>query len=116
MNEAEKALMQLLLPEFLIEHFTISKIESINTRIDLYLEENNRVPAEYSKEILISHGFHKQTVIRDFPIRGKQVFLYLRRRRWLNKKTQEVVSRNWKITAKGTRMTEEFAAFLKGIG
>ena len=107
--------MHLLLPEFLIEHFTIVKIETISERIDLYLEEKNIIPEQYTKEILISHGYHKQTVIRDFPIRGKQVYLYVKRRRWLNKGTNEIVSRNWKVTAKGTRMTEDFAAFLKGL-
>lgn len=113
-NELE-SLIQLLLPEYLIEHFTIVKIETISERIDIYLEEKNTIPPEYSKELMISHGFHKQSVIRDFPIRGKQVYLYIKRRRWLNKTTNEVVSRNWEVTAKGTRMTEDFAAFLKGI-
>ena len=64
---------------------------------------------------MISHGFHKQSVIRDFSIRGKQVYLYVKRRRGLNKTTKEVVSKNWRVTTKGTRMTADFAAFLKGI-
>lgn len=115
MDSALKSLMELLLPSYLIEHFTIVKIEAISSRIDIYLEEKITVPKEYSDHQMISHGFHKQSVIRDFPIRGKQVYLYVKRRRWLNKTTSEVVSRDWNTTAKGTRMTEDFAAFLKGI-
>lgn len=114
MNSELTSLMELLLPSYLIEHYTIVNIEPISSRIDIYLEEKLSVPKEYSKEQMISHGFHKQSVIRDFPIRGKQVYLYVKRRRWLNKKTDEVVSRDWNTTAKGTRMTEDFAAFLKG--
>ena len=93
----------------------IKKIDTFGGRIDIYLEEKIDVPEEYKNEIMISHGFHKQSVIRDFPIRAKQVYLYIKRHRWLNKKTGEVVSRDWSLTAKGTRMTEDFAAFLKGL-
>jgi hypothetical protein len=115
MNNELKSFMHLLLPEFLIEHFIIVKVDTISERVDIYLEEKSIAPAEYAKEDLICHGFHKQSVIRDFPIRGKQVYLYVKRRRWLNKNTNEILSRNWEVTAKGTRMTEDFAAFLKGI-
>lgn len=115
MENELKSMMQLLVPEFLIEHFGITKIETVGGRIEIYLEEKIDVPEEYKKEIMISHGFHKQSVVRDFPIRAKQVYLYIKRRRWLNKTTGEVVSRDWGLAAKGTRMTEEFAAFLKGI-
>lgn len=108
-------MMQLLLPEFLIEYFEIKNIETVGGRIEIYLEEKIEVPEEYKDAMMISHGFHKQSVIRDFPIRAKQVYLYIKRRRWLDKKTGEVVSRDWDLAAKGTRMTEDFAAFLKGL-
>jgi len=62
---------------------------------------------------VISHGFHKEVTIQDFPIRGKQVYLHVKRRRWLNKTSKEVVQRDWNLVAQGTRMTIEFAAFLK---
>ena len=107
--------MELLLPAYLIEHFKVVKIDTASGQIKLYLEEKSEVPEEYQDLSLIGHGFHKQSTIKDFPIRGKQVFLYVRRRRWLDKKTNQVYSRDWKVTAKGTRMTEEFADFLKGL-
>ncbi len=116
MSESHLDLIKLILPEFLVDHFEIVRVEQIPTRIDIYLDENKGVPQELKSKGLISHGFHKQSKIKDFPIRGKQVNLYIRRRRWLDKSTNEVVSRNWELTAKGSRMTEEFAAFLKGIG
>ena len=115
MNEESKSLMKLILPSFLVDHFEVVNVSEISSRIDIYLEEYITVPIEYKDLDLISHGFHKQSTIKDFPIRGKQVYLYVKRRRWLNKQTQEVVSRNWELTAKGTRMTSEFASFLKGI-
>tara|TARA_R110002050_G_C8874387_1_gene508366 strand:- start:1013 stop:1363 length:351 start_codon:yes stop_codon:yes gene_type:complete len=115
MSSEIKNLMKLLLPEFLVDHFDVVKVNQISSRIDIYLEENITAPIEFKDLNLISHGFHKQSIIKDFPIRGKQVYLYVKRRRWLNKSTKEVVSRDWNILAKGTRMTAEFASFLKGI-
>ncbi|WP_439951256.1 ISAon1 family transposase N-terminal region protein [Formosa haliotis] len=53
--------------------------------------------------------------MQDFPIRGKNVFLHITRRRWINQDTNKVVTRDWKLVAKGTRMTSEFAAFLKEL-
>ena len=111
----DKELLKLILPDFLVDHFEVVKVTSLDSRIDIYLEEYIDIPKEYSSEQLISHGFHKQSVIKDFPIRGKQVYLYVKRRRWLNKSTKEVVSRDWNLLAKGTRMTKEFAYFLKRI-
>jgi len=115
MNTDLQSILKLLLPEFLIDNFQIMKVEEIAQRIDIYLEENMILPSEFNQADYISHGFHKQTKIKDFPIRGKQVALYIKRRRWLNKTTNEVISKDWNLIAKGTRMTEEFATFLKGI-
>lgn len=111
----DKDLLKLILPDFLVEYFEVTKVETLATRVDIYLVEKISPPAEFSEQTLISHGFHKQSTIRDFPIRGKQVYLYVKRRRWLDKSTNEVVSRDWNLLATGTRMTAEFASFLKGI-
>lgn len=115
MGAEYKSLMKLLLPEFLVDYFDVVKVNEISTRLDIYLEEHLIIPKEFEHLKLISHGFHKQATIKDFPIRGKQVFLYVKRRRWLSKETNEIVSRDWSIVSQGTRMTTEFATFLKGI-
>ncbi len=52
-------------------------------------------------------------LFRIFPLRGKKVFLNIRRRRWLLKKHNEYISRNWRMVAEGTRMTQDFASFFK---
>ena len=57
----------------------------------------------------------KQATIQDFPLRGNTVYLHVKRRRWFDNKTKQVVQRDWQLVAQGTRMTEEFAAFLKEI-
>lgn len=64
---------------------------------------------------MTAKGFFDQVTIQDFPIRGHNVFLHIKRRRWLNEDTGSVVYRNWDVITKGTRITKDFAAFLKEI-
>ena len=106
-------LLKVLLPELLVTHFEIVKHQKEKEVLHLYFEEKKDVPEEFSSEIVISYGFHKEITIQDFPIRGKQVYLHIKRRRWFNKTSKEVVQRNWDLVAQGARMTVEFAAFLK---
>lgn len=106
-------LLKVLLPELLITHFDIVKHKTHQDVLHLYFEEKSAIPDEFSSVIIISHGFHKEITIQDFPIRGKKVYLHIKRRRWLAKETKEVVQRDWDLVAQGTRMTVEFAAFLK---
>jgi len=106
-------ILKLILPELLVTHFDITKHETQKTFVHLYLEEKKDIPEEFSSGIVISHGFHKEITIQDFPLRGKTVYLHIKRRRWLNKTSKEVVQRDWDLVAQGTRMTVEFAAFLK---
>ena len=79
----------------------------------IYLEEKNDVPVEYSKVKVESKGFYDPVVVQDFPVRGKKLFLNIRRRRWIVKDEGVYVSRNWQLLAEGSRMTHEFASFLK---
>lgn len=106
-------LLKLILPELLITHFTIVSYETRDKVLHLYFEENKDIPKEEQHRILIAHGFHKEITIQDFPLRGKEVYLHIKRRRWLDKTTKEVVQRDWDLVTQGTRMTVEFAAFLK---
>ncbi|QMU62993.1 MAG: transposase [Flavobacteriaceae bacterium] len=108
-------LLKLILPELLVEHFDLSKHSVENEVMHLYFEERNIVPKEESERILIAHGFHKELTIQDFPLRGNTVYLHIKRRRWLDRKTKQIVQRDWNLVAQGTRMTEQFAAFLKEI-
>ncbi len=106
-------LLKLLLPELLITHFDIINHSIEQDTVHIYFEEKKDSPKEEKDRSLIAHGFHNEITIQDFPLRGKSVFLHIKRRRWLDKSNREVVQRNWDLVAQGTRMTVEFAAFLK---
>lgn len=113
--ELTREVLKFILPELLVSHFDLLTHKLQNSDLHLYFEEKAKVPEEFSKELIVSHGFHKQITIQDFPLRGKTVLLHIKRRRWLNKHTNKVVQRDWNLVAKGTRMTVEFASFLKAI-
>ena len=83
--------------------------------VTVFLDERDIKPSQYSGQKLSSKGFHSESIIQDFPIRNKAVFLHLRRRRWLIESTGKVVSRDWDSVAEGTRYTKSFADFLKGL-
>ncbi|HJD93936.1 MAG TPA: hypothetical protein K8W07_03015 [Bacteroides togonis] len=106
---------RLLLPEGTLDYFIISDVKESSTEIVIYLEEKNEVPGEYSNMQVESKGFYEPVVVQDFPIRGKTVFLNIRRRRWTVKAEGRYVSRNWKLVAEGSRMTHDFASFLKEL-
>lgn len=109
-------LLKHILPPFLVEHFELTKSEQKGEQLHLYFEEKSKVPNEFANRQLVSKGFYNEISIQDFPLRGKYVFLHIKRRRWTDKLTGEIVFREWKEVEEGTRMTNEFAAFLKEIG
>lgn len=111
----DKELASYLLPEGILEYFDITKHSSIKDKIHFSLEEKNDLPQEYQSEIAHSKGFSPEITVEDFPLRGKSVFLHIKRRRWTLVATGKVVKRDWNLIAKGTRITSEFASFLKGI-
>lgn len=113
--EAHIELLKLFLPELLVEHFDLTSITQEGEVLHLYFEEQNKPPVEHQKKTLVSKGFHDKITVQDFPLRGKRVFLHIKRRRWTDKQTNGIVQRNWNLVAKGSRMTEEFANFLKEI-
>ena len=112
---SEKELLKLLLPEYLVEYFDITHFEEKEGLLHLYFEEKNTVPKEFSSLHLQSKGFHEEITVNDFPLRGKPVKLHIRRRRWTDIKSGKILQRDWNLIAGGTRMTKDFAEFLKKI-
>ena len=110
-----KTLVSFLLPEGLLDYFDITEAITGKEGLSIYLEEKNIAPHGYISEQLESKGFHDQVKVEDFPIRGKKAYLYIKRRRWQVKENGHIISRDWRLVQSGTRMTREFAAFLKGI-
>jgi hypothetical protein len=114
-DEQYKLLVKALLPEEIFNYFEIVQVIVNPTTIDVHLDELNFPSSEFKDLKLISKGFHPAVIVQDFPLRERTMFLHVRRRKWQVESTGEIVSNKWDTTAKGTRYTKGFAAFLKDI-
>ena len=119
----KKELIGYFLPEGLLEYFTILSVDElgeISTKrmvLQIELEEINTLPTGYDPGLYESKGFFPIKVIQDFPIRGKAVYLAIKRRRWRHKERKnEVIHNDYSIVADGSKLTQELSDFLKGTG
>ncbi len=106
---------RLLLPEGTLDYFDLVDVKESVNEVVFYLDEKNIVTEKSTDQDPESQGVYDPVSCQDFHLRGKKVFLNIRRRRWLLKKHNEYISRNWRMVAEGTRMTQDFASFLKEL-
>ncbi|CAN1504020.1 hypothetical protein MCEGE10_00589 [Flavobacteriaceae bacterium] len=111
------------LPQGLLTHFDIvdfKELGDLQTKNDcfyIYLDEKNILPKDFKNAEFESKGFYERTIIQDFPIRGKAVYLGIRRRRWRNKFDKSIeVKSDYSFIAEGSKLTVELSAFLKDTG
>lgn len=123
-RDLNAALIELILPEGILDHFVITGLEQGESEKYVYdktlvidLEEKKTIPDQYKTYTYKACGFMEARIIEDYPIRNMLVSLRVRRRRWEvvidGKKTK--VTRDFNSIAQGTRMSAEYAAFLKEI-
>lgn len=111
------------LPKGLLEHFDIidfKELGLVSIKKDcffIYLDERNELPFGYDQTLYESKGFFKEKTIQDFPIRGKALYLVVRRRRWrLKTDPGTIITSDYSFIAQGVKLTQEVADFLKGTG
>ena len=119
----ENSLLNHFLPAELLSHFTIMSIQELGDVAskelfyEISLEENNVIPRYYAAGNYESKGFYTEVTIQDFPIRGKAVYLLIKRRRWRHKNNPKDIIRNdYSFIAEGSKLTKELADFLKETG
>ena len=105
-------LVKYVLPGELVDYFELVSIAPIEETLHLQLDERNVIPPSYTSLDLSPNGFYEESTIKDFPLRDKKVVLHVRRRRWKDRDGTSY-SRDWDLTAEGTRYSKEFAYFLK---
>ncbi|QYS89485.1 ISAon1 family transposase N-terminal region protein [Flavobacterium davisii] len=110
-------------PEGLLDYFDIvdfKELGDLSTQKDcffIYLDEKNVLHSVDNPVQYESKGFNERTLVQDFPIRGKAVYLGIRTRRWREKvnKSKEVKN-DYSFVAEGSKLTTELSGFLKGTG
>lgn len=111
------------LPKDLLSYFdiiSIMELGDIASKKDclyIYLDEKNIISNQYDSDQYESKGFYERTWIQDFPIRGKAVYLGIRRRGWRNKLDKSIeIKSDFSFIAEGSKLTVEISDFLKGTG
>ena len=79
-------------------------------------EEKNELPDGYSTKDHESKGFMESRLIQDFPLRGRAVYLRVRKRRWRHKDSGAIIKRDFSFMADGSKFTQELSGFLKEAG
>lgn len=109
------------LPSGLLDHFIITDFKEAirkdekQTSFFLYLDEKNILPPSYDSSDYESKGFYGSKTVQDFPIRGKALYLVVRRRRWrLKSDPSIIIQSDYSFIAEGVKLTQEVADFLKG--
>jgi len=123
-SDINLSLLELILPGGILEYFDIVGFEKgesgkyvYDKTLTIHLEEKNHIPKEYKGHIYKASGFMEPRLINDYPIRNMLVTLHVKRRRWdveINGQVKKI-SRDWSVVSQGTRMSAEYAAFLKEI-
>lgn len=107
--------LQTVFPEVITENFDFTDYRESEGRLDYWLEEREYMSSEDRRKGTVrSHGFTEESVIQDFPIRGKAVYLHVKRRRWIDRSDGSTFVYDYELTEEGSRLTPEFVAFLKG--
>jgi len=107
-SEHYSLLIRALLPQEIFDYFEIVKVTVTESTISVHLDELNNPPTEGAQQRLVSKGFYPESIIQDFPLRERAMFLQVRRRKWQDSTTGEIVSNRWETTAQGTRYTKGF--------
>ena len=110
------------LPKGLLDYFKVTGFTELccvkdkTVYFEITLEENNVILGDIDSSQYESKGFTEIT-LQDFPIRGKAVYLVMRRRRWRHKQSpQKVIRNDFSFVAEGSGLTKELSDFLKGTG
>ena len=110
-----KTLLETLFPSVIVENFDIVSIQHYPKEEEtlIHLDEKKSIPVEFSSRRVVFNGFTSAKKIQDYPIRGNAVYLHVRRRKWLDTETNEILTKTYSIAFEGTQLTKEFVSFLK---
>lgn len=101
------------LPQGLDEFFEIVRFERTEQAYNIWLDEKKeRSEEDRRNPNIVARGYTDYVVIQDYPLRGRPVYLHMRKNKWWNKQTNEIFSYNLELPNEdGTRLSAEFVFF-----
>jgi hypothetical protein len=118
----EKSFIEAVFPADLLDYFEITNYQvlcSVKEKLEYWLidfQERNELPNGLSFNEYETKDFTHPKLVQDFPIRGKGVYLRIKKRRWRHKHTGQIIKRDYSFIAEGSKFTHELSDFLKDTG
>lgn len=114
----QSEMIWMCLPQGLDELFEIVRFERTEVAYGIWLDEKKeRSEEDRRNPNIVARGYTDYVVIQDYPLRGRPVYLHMRKNKWWNKQTGEIFSYNLELPNEdGTRLSAEFVSFLKDEG
>lgn len=106
--------LRVLLTEEILERFNIKDVQEYEGKTIFSLEEKY-LPPKIEGLVVESKGFYPKKTLQDFPVRGRPIYLKIKRRRWRDTETKKEIPQPWDGVAGGTSYTKEFGDFLKEL-
>ena len=106
------------LPAGLDELFEMVKFEFSDASYNIWLDEKKKLSDEdYRNPNIVARGYTDYVTVQDYPMRGRPVYLHIRKNKWWDKEINEIFSYRLELPNEdGTRLSAEFVAFLKDEG
>lgn len=99
-----------------LESFEIKDVLEKPKEWNIVLEEKGgKIPKEAEGREVIQKGFVNRVEVLHASLRNKPLYIIFKRRRWREKKTQTDYVNQYDLHPKGTKLSYEFAGYLKKI-
>ncbi|WP_445438734.1 ISAon1 family transposase N-terminal region protein [Dyadobacter bucti] len=108
-------LIELILPDFVIENYTLTLVDKPGDRYHVHLEEKNYSEDDPRKADLLSKGYFPPLPCKISRFERTMFFFMSNVADGSLLRRVRLFHRDWNEVAEGTRMTSEFSAFFKEI-
>jgi hypothetical protein len=110
-------LHSLLVPQEILNSFTITSIEEKEEDLFIYLVEKEDCIPEKNIDLVLN-GYLNPVELNSFPIAGKRCYLRLTRRKWKLRRSDgsKSYTNTYDFALEGTKATKLFGSFLKEFG
>jgi len=115
-NGLDLHLLEILIPKEILVSFELQQvIENDQEILFDMLEKESCVPESLNGKDVVMNGYMNSTTLQSFPLKGKQCYIHLRRRRWKERANADTKGsyNEYEFTASGTMATKSYGAFLK---
>jgi hypothetical protein len=107
--------LKTVFPDVITDYFEFTDYKESESTLEYWLDEREYMSRDdYKKGNVRPYGFSESKTIQDFPIRGRSVYLHVRRRKWIDRSTGEIFTYSYDdLREADTKLSPEFVAFLK---